>query len=155
MNSEIVEKIVKKIRKELQQTGEYGKKHSGDYYSPFWNKKLDAIFNECKIHICERRKIGNAVIQKINEEIEKNKELNQEKKPEIIIDEEKIIKESERAVPAEIGDISGNDLYERTDGQCGFKSKPSHEFSGENHSKETPSENGSKSHNLFPPGGLR
>ena len=154
MNSEIIEKIVKKIRKELQRSGEYDKKHSGDYYSPFWNEKLDVIFDECKIHIYERRKIGNTVIQKINEEFEKNKELGQEKKSEIIIDEERVRRESERAIPAEIGDISGEELFRRTDGQCGFKSKPSHEFSEENHPKEISPEK-SESHDLFPPGSFR
>ncbi len=124
MKQRLVDQAAKKVYQELERLGEAGKKHAGDYYSPFWKEKLDLVFNYYRVGTYDRKMYGNAVIQKINSEVNAEKKAEtQEKNTEINFGPEQVKRENYATVPEEIPDVSGKELYRLTDGQCGEKPK--------------------------------
>jgi hypothetical protein len=125
-----IERATKEVKKRLEELGESKKIHTGDYYSSFWKKILDPIFNTFKggdIHDYDRKGLGNAVIEKINREIRESKEMkNETKESAPILTEEQLKKiktGADKSISEEIGDVSREKLLELTDGECGSRPK--------------------------------
>lgn len=65
MKRVLIERIAKKLKKELEETSQW--QHipelSGGYNNHNWKKILDDIFDKCKIHEGDREYLGNSAIQ--------------------------------------------------------------------------------------------
>jgi len=131
MSQKLIEKILKKLKKKIEDDGETKRLPNGDYFSTFWKKMLDPIFDEARIAIYDRKLLGNSVIQKIKKEFREQRESQTtESALEPTLSEtqlEKIKKGAEENAKLEElrkSDISGNKLYKRSSGEYGNRPKP-------------------------------
>lgn len=106
MSPNKIDEMTDELKKRLEAENLYGVEHPGDYYSPFWRKRLDNLLMEHGVDVVEDRKLlGNIIIKKINNEI---REFNEKY-------------DFKGIIPEDIGDIDNKRLYEITDGQCGIR----------------------------------
>ncbi len=114
-----IDRIANKAIKKLGESLKSKRMVSENYHSLFWKELLEPFFDECRIHVNDRKSLGNAVIQKIKESL-KETSLQREK-TEIKINMKNIEAGAKKVIPEEIGDVSGEDLFKFTEGECGPK----------------------------------